>query len=186
MAFYIIGANGRKTQELYELHELQELADEGTITSATLLESDSGHRGKAGEHPGLRFNTVKPRTPTPPVPPDPDDDDEVSAGSFFKWLFDFAFEDIRIHTAALWFCRIGYILLWIGAILVGLWVTYLTFRASEVFGPLILIAVPFQWFFVLLYMIMTRLYFEGFLIVFDWIVETTKAARIYIENSRRK
>jgi hypothetical protein len=101
-------------------------------------------------------------------------------------MFDWSFRDIRIHIVNLWTIRIIYVLCWIAAFLWGLWGTYGCFRASEFGGPLAILAIPLVWLAIAFMMFLTRLYLELCLIILDWIVESTKAARIYIENNKRE
>ena len=44
------------------------------------------------------------------------------------------------------------------------------------------IGLPLFWLGVLLYLVLIRLVLELYIILFDWIIETTKAARYYNEN----
>jgi len=59
--FYYTGANGQK-QGAISPSQLKELVARGIITPDTLLETDSGHKGKAGQIKGL-FPT--PQAPSP-------------------------------------------------------------------------------------------------------------------------
>jgi hypothetical protein len=111
---------------------------------------------------------------------------QQAAGSIFSWLFDFAFRDIRIHIVNLWATRIVYVICCFLAFLWGLWATYGCFQATEHIGPFVILAVPLVWLGIAFGMLLTRLYLEFFLVLIDWMVETTKAARFYIENNKRE
>ena len=106
-----------------------------------------------------------------------------SVWSIFSWLFDASFRDIRIHDVNRLFCGIAYRICWVIAILAGVFLTFwalLAIASFETFIPLFI--VPFVWIGVVIIMFFVRLYFECCIIVLDWIVETTKAARIYTKN----
>ena len=57
--FYFTDADGNRQGPLTP-EQIQALADRGTITPDTLLESEAGHTGKAGQIRGLKFDTTKP------------------------------------------------------------------------------------------------------------------------------
>ena len=57
--FFYIDANGQK-QGLFTAQQLQALATQGIISPQTPLETDTGHKGTAGQIPGLQFNTTAP------------------------------------------------------------------------------------------------------------------------------
>ena len=57
--YFFADANGQKQGPVTE-QELQELADQGIINPNTRLVTDTGHQGRAGQIPGLRFNTAAP------------------------------------------------------------------------------------------------------------------------------
>ena len=56
--FFLTDANGQKHSLTQQ--QLQTLAAQGKITPNTPLETDTGHKGLAGQIPGLTFNTVAP------------------------------------------------------------------------------------------------------------------------------
>ena len=58
--FFIINPNGRKQGPITE-ERLQELAAQGIIEPNTPLETDNGHKGTAGQIPGLTFNNTQKR-----------------------------------------------------------------------------------------------------------------------------
>ena len=57
--YFYADANGQKQGPVTE-HELQELADQEIINPNTRLITDSGHKGLAGQIPGLKFNHSTP------------------------------------------------------------------------------------------------------------------------------
>ena len=56
--FFLTDANGQKHQ--INEQQLQALAAQGKITPNTPLETDTGHKGLAGQIPGLQFNAAAP------------------------------------------------------------------------------------------------------------------------------
>jgi len=61
--YFYTDANGNKQGPL-TAEQLQTMAKRGTITPDTLLETDTGHKGTAGQIPGLNFNTAEPSPST--------------------------------------------------------------------------------------------------------------------------
>jgi hypothetical protein len=57
--YFLINPNGNKQGPVNE-ERLQELAASGFITPNTPLETDTGHKGTAGQIPGLKFNNAVP------------------------------------------------------------------------------------------------------------------------------
>jgi len=99
------------------------------------------------------------------------------------WLLDFAFRDIRIHVVNLWVCRIWYVLCCILLTMYGLVGTFYCFYiAIDIGNPLPILAVPLVWLAVLIVLILDRLIIEFCITLIDWMVLTTKAARLYIEE----
>jgi hypothetical protein len=68
----------------------------------------------------------------------------------------------------------------------GLWVTLIIFAegSRNDADAVIFIGIPLLWLGIFFAIIGIRLACEWEIIVFDWIVETTKAARIYSENKK--
>ena len=56
--FFLTDKNG--TKHSFTEQQLRTLAAKGKITPTTPLETDSGHKGLAGQIPGLQFNTAAP------------------------------------------------------------------------------------------------------------------------------
>ena len=102
-------------------------------------------------------------------------------GSFISWLCDFSFQDIRAHRANLWICRGSYIWSWVILILLGI-----SASIALVFTLFGIFAIPLVWVFVAYFIYCSRLRCERKIIELDWKVETTKAARIYIENNNTR
>ena len=130
MANYFYFDQNNQKQGPVSTQQLQELAAQGVIGPHTPMETDTGHRGVAGQIPGLRFNTVEPplfeqttQTAWAHV--------QRTARSLLLWLFDFAFRDIRVHIVNLWMIRISYGICWIVAILWGLAGTFELFQEAQ-------------------------------------------------------
>ena len=73
--YFYADANGQKQDPVTE-QELQELADQGIINPNTRLVTDTGHKGLAGQIPGLSFHSAVSApfgqtAQTLPVPPPP-------------------------------------------------------------------------------------------------------------------
>ena len=103
-----------------------------------------------------------------------------------SWLTDFAFRDLRLPVINLWACRIIYAICCIvAALILPIWIVLAIVSLAEVPAAL-LIVVPFAVICVAIFVFAARLACEWYIIVFDWIVETTKAARIYIEDSKKE
>ena len=191
--YYYFNASGQK-YGLVSDQQLQALAAQGVITPSTPLETEGGHKGLAGQIPGLKFNTAPPpsfvqQEHTTPYSQGASsysqtNESESVVGSIFSWLFDFAFRDLRLPIINLWACRIVYVICFIAAIITGLILTLqcLLIGLNESI-ELIFIGIPFTLLGTVLSILTARLLCEWYIIVFDWIVETTKAARIYRENN---
>ena len=181
--YFYTDENGQK----YSLTEqrLQTLVDRGVITPTTPLTTDTGHQGLAGQIPGLKFNNVAPPKAeqttyySPPRRSAAYEQTNEATGATW-WLFDFAFRDLRLPVINLWACRIIYVICFIGAILWGIGVSIFLFGNAIVeSGAAVLVLIPLVWLGVALFIFAARLFCEWYIIVFDWIVETTKAARKY-------
>ena len=66
--YFLINPNGKKQGPISE-ERLQELAVSGFIDPNTPLETDAGHKGIAGQIPGLKFHSAKPSPSTITPPP---------------------------------------------------------------------------------------------------------------------
>ena len=190
MTSYFYNDTNGETQGPYNEQELQQLADRGVITPTTPLATDGGHSGLAGQIPGLRFRTAVPPSPFPPKrTEDKTFQHEASTGSIFLWPFDFAFRDLRLPIILLWVCRIFYAIVFGLTILGGAWYSFVILVGTAQFGrssaeaPIVaFVLVLVTWIAVALYIIFVRLSYEFFIIVFNWIDETTKAARKYTDE----
>ena len=182
--YFYTDASGQKQGPINEV-QLQAMATRGVITPDTPLETDTGHIGTAGQIPGLKFNTVIGGTKT----------DQMSIMSIKSWLFDFAFNDIRLHIINRLICKIIYAISWVSWIVPGLIAISNTLiglsDGSWSLGDAVAVMVivtPISYIFatpfILMFIIMARLVCEWYIIMFDWIVETTKAARIYIKEKQ--
>jgi len=197
--YFYIDANGQK-HGLVNDQQLQTLAAQGVITPNTPLETEGGHKGVAGQIPGLRFNTAA-STPFAQMPQAAPHTLAAQAGILARkagvggilvWLLDFAFRDLRLPVINLWACRIIYVICCIAAILWGIAMTFMLLALAADSsghadtGPVMLFVIPLAWLGVILSIFAARLFCEWYIIIFDWIIETTKAARIYSENNKKK
>jgi hypothetical protein len=195
MPNYFYSENGQKYGPLTE-QRLQVLVNRGTIKRSTPLESDTGQKGLAGQIPGLVF-------------PELDDEmeetyshsqsGESQGTAIISWLFDFAFRDTRLPVVNLWVCRIAYIFVWIMAVLTVfseftmMWASSQGGNAEILIQNKYFLMSGFEGFVLLLIelskcclsIVVVRLVCEWQIILLDWITETKKAARLYIENSKR-
>jgi hypothetical protein len=193
MSYFYTDANGHR-QGPVDKQQFNALAAQGIITPTTPMETEGGHTGVAGQIPGLNFNrtSVPPFAQTVSAPPPggmyPPAGMSVATKSILLWPLDFAFRDIRIHLFILWICRIGYAISMLIAACYLLFGTLglLAGAVGEYGSPLLILLVPLLWIAIVLGLIVTRLYFELFIVVFDWMVETTKAARLYSENNKKE
>ena len=187
--YFFTDANGNR-QGPYDEQQLQALVVQGMITPNTPMETESGHKGVAGQIPGLTFPTVS----APPFAQAPSySHTGESKRSILFWPLDFSFQDIRIHIINLWACRIVYVICWLIAAFYLIVGTVSTFRIvdymmheSGTLGILGFLLVPLLWIGIALGIVLTRLYLEFCLILLDWMVETTKAARLYLENNKKE
>jgi hypothetical protein len=192
--YYYIDTNGQK-QGLVSDEQLKELAAQGIINANTLLETESGHKGTAGQISGLKFSTAPPpfvqaaqATPQTKEKSHTKQSAVSIALSAKSWLLDFAFQDLRLPIFNLWACRILYVICCVAAILGGMATTAMLVETIDGFIAWVIvffIILPLIWISVALSIIAARLFCEWYIIVFDWIIETTKAARLYVEQSEQ-
>ena len=199
--YFYTDASGQRRGPVDD-QQLKTLAGSGVITPKTPLETESGYKGTAGQIPGLKFSSSGVNVNSVPLPFDQTAQAirvhaQQATGSIRSWLFDFSFQDIRINIAMLWYCRIVYVLSWIVTIIGGLWWTFLLFSGTAFAinhsgnnAPyallVIIIGVPLIWLVCAISMFFTRLCLEFFIVLVDWMVETTKASKLYIENNKRE
>jgi len=174
--YFFIDASGQKQGPIND-QQLQTLAANGVITSNTSLETDGGHRGTAGQIPGLKFGNAGYGNQLPNQAHSPQT-------SILSWLLDFAFRDLRLPLINLWACRITYAISCIAAVLFAIGMT-LAGLASLGPHPGLLILVPLFGLGAALFIFLSRLLCEWYIIMFDWIIVTTKAARLYVEEKSR-
>ena len=110
--YFYIDTNGQRSDPLNE-QQLQAMVEHGVITQTTPLETDTGHRGVAGQIPGLKFNTA-----VPPRRSVTYSQTEESAGT--AWLFDFSFQNIRLQKNGRRVCSFIYICCFITLAINGL------------------------------------------------------------------
>ena len=168
--FYYTDAGGTRRGPLNE-HQLQSLATKGIIKPKTILETEDGRTGAAGQVKGLKFETVVSleRRMT--------NDSKGSA----PWLVDFAFTQIRLPDFIFSACAVTYALYFLAAILCGLWMTFTSINNIDDIGIHVTWLIPLQWIGVLLSIIIVRLLCEWTIMLVDWVVQTTEAARNYRE-----
>ena len=123
--YFYTDENGQR----YSLTEqrLQTLIDRGIITQITPLETDTGHQGLAGQIPGLNFPAVAP----PPVTQSEQKTyyspsrqsatySQTNESPGTAWLFDFAFQNIRLPENGRRVCSFFYICCVITLVINGL------------------------------------------------------------------
>ena len=108
------------------------------------------------------------------------------------WLLDFAFRDLRLPVINLWLSRIVYAICCFVAVIAlataTLVMPFLSLRFIFVYREFgeafigLFIGLPLFWLGTLLVIALIRISLELYVILFDWIIETTKAARKYNEN----
>lgn len=209
--FFLTDKNG--TKHSFNEQQLQALAAQGKIQPTTPLETDTGHKGLAGQIPGL---FVAPQqSPKPLVDIDENAftamalqkevdppslaqtpigahsqeilshwETEESAGTaVLLFLCDFSFQNMqRFRIANVWYSRIVYaicLILTVATIPIGI------VGIQYASGIEDLIWVFLVWGCAFLSLTMTRLIFGLEVIALDWIIETTKAARLYVENNKK-
>ncbi|MGL4593834.1 MAG: hypothetical protein ACRC2T_02595 [Thermoguttaceae bacterium] len=142
------------------------------------LASENGHSKKAVQIPKSPFEVGKRSY-----------GEMVGIGSFFSWLTDFAFNDIRLPAINLFITRVLYVidfvLIHVCAILGPLFLVFALLCNSSVYeAPSALFCTIFStlllWIVCAIALVFARLLLEWFLMLVDLVVETTKAARIYI------
>lgn len=179
--YFHFDTNGQKLGPVND-QQLKALASRGIITAETVLETEAGHKGKARQIPGLSF----PETHMPQrnfVSESPADHAKRLTKPAAAWLLDFSLQNRKLPVINLWCCRIVYMIYWV---VILLWAVFATFGllmfATQGGNIMPLLFIPFVWIGALLAIILARLICEWQLILFDWIIETTEAARIYVDR----
>ena len=194
--YFFTDSDGNKWGPLTE-ERLQTLIDRGTIVPTTSLTTDTGHTGLAGQIPGLNFDNVAP----PPIVQAPQTSEQTTtyyspprrsaahshepAGT--PWLFDFAFQDIRLPKNGRRVCSFIYICCVITLAINGLLGFFLfnpmyspeTMTAAIIF----LVCYLFSSF---IFLVLVRVVCELLIVLLEWIAENKKASRLYIENNKEK
>ena len=190
--YFYIDTNGQK-QGLVNDEQLKELAAQGVINANTLLETESGRKGTAGQIPGLKFDTTPPPSAQTAQASQNRTRTQQNAVSFMmsikSWLLDFAFRDLRLPIINLWACRILYVICCVAAILGGFAVLDTVYATTSGFGDWLaanLVILPLTVIGVVFSIIAARLFCEWYILVFDWMIETTKAARLYNEKNKEE
>jgi len=116
----------------------------------------------------------------------------VAETSTFTWLTDWEFQDIRVHKSYRQSYRSSFRTAIIACVLVSLIVLVIGFVASSsmksdtlslvVVWMFILFIIAILWCAMLQYLCSLRLRYELLIIKLDCMIETTKAARLYVEN----
>ncbi|GHT18557.1 hypothetical protein FACS1894189_6610 [Planctomycetales bacterium] len=198
--FFYYDRNGTKRGPIAP-QELQDLVVQGIVTPETSLETESGHKGLAGQIPGLNFPSSAPSSQAAQAAMKTAQSAMNATVSIVRqaserkgilaWLFDFAFRNIKLPVINLWFCRIVYAIYFVAAILglIGgtLAILYFTFEAvryggaSYSFGILF---IPLFWIVIAIAIIAVRLCLEWEVMVVDWIILTTQAARRFLDDEK--
>jgi len=115
-----------------------------------------------------------------------------------SWLLDFRFRNIQVHRLNRLFWSIVYVFSCIVTIIFGIWVTFALLAFPSVLAQfginvgntsrvlMILIGIPLNLIITFLSIIGNRLVSELCVIWLDWMVYTTKAARIFIDNNEEE
>jgi xanthosine utilization system XapX-like protein len=169
--FFYYDAGGNKRGPL-NMQQLQTLATKGIISPKTILETDDGHKGAAGQIPELKFDTAEPLEKR--IEQQRDD------LSIVFWLVDFGFDDIRIVDAVIVMCRVLYFLSFVGGILYGLIMSI--FMASNAPFDVAFLYISLLWLGIAVSILVTRLSCEWCMLVTEWIDSTAEAAKKYLKR----
>ena len=187
--FFYADANGQKTPVTEQ--QLQALINRGIITPETPLETDTGHTGLAGQIPGLNFNTA---APLPFAQTTPQKTNTQSTPSYSQtnestetpWLFDFAFQDIRLPKNGRRVCSFIYICCVVTLVINGLLGVCMfnpTYSAEAMTAAIIFLV--FYLLSSFIFLVLIRIACELLIVLLDWIAENKKASRLYIENHKK-
>lgn len=99
--YYYTDENGYKFGPITE-ERLQTLAERGTVTPMTPLETETGHKGLAGQIPSLKFNTVVPPVIEPTLNPSENADTAILFWFLFGASCFLAFAGIWIWIILTW------------------------------------------------------------------------------------
>ena len=149
--YFYTDANGQRRGPVND-QQLQSLVTQGIITAHTSLETDGGHKGTAGQIPGLKFNS----TMTHPTGVKKD------IGSFVQKVVD-SFESPSVTTQPL--SRFTFIFL---AVFVGIFGVH-DFYARRFGSGVVHLACLGPWIFLLLFLAVTALLAGlGIRVEVDW------------------
>jgi len=198
--FYFDQAN--RKQGPYNEQQLQALATQGIIVPTTPMETGTGHKGMAGQIPGLKFDYATYGGQTSSGTTYSQETVVISqvaktvrqptGASVFSWLSDFSFQDIRLEPVILWVHRVFYAICLIAAILCfvaqcGITITTAFNHVSDSNGRslLMLFLLPVYCGVLFLGVCFLRFCCELSTVILIWLIEITKltkAARICVEN----
>ena len=181
--YFYLDVNGQKQGPVND-QQLQALATRGIITPDTPLATDTGHEGKAGQIPGLKFNAVA----TSPFAQTSQTTRQIGR-AYSKAddivLFDFTFRDVRLPKAIRRVCFAMNLCAWIFGVLLGLWCTGTllgdTASPGHAFNIFFIVVIPI-WFVILLFIFLVRIFCEWQIVMMDWIIATKN----YVENTREQ
>lgn len=200
--YFYIDASGTRQGPITDT-QLKTLATQGVIRPETPLETESGYKGVAGQISGLNFNNMANAAPKQQGTGTHDTfarkadvlAKKAKVGGILSWLLDFGLHDIRLPIINLWACRIIYAICWVVAVLALIFGVFITFIAFSVAisgrggGESVVLGIIYMFFTLIgvpIFIISVRLFCEWYIIIFDWVVETTKAARIYNESNQSR
>jgi hypothetical protein len=191
--YFYTDTNGRKCGPIDD-QQLKVWIAQRIITPQTPLETESGHKGLAGQIPGLVFPRSGPSFQTAQSAMNATASMVRQAAErkgIFSWLLDFSFRNIKLPVINLWFCRIVYAIYCIAAILglIGgtLAMIFFTLQAishSPFLFFLGILYVLLLWIVIAIAVIGVRLFLEWEIMTVDWICLTTKAARRFLDDDK--
>ena len=205
--YFFIDSSGQKQGPINE-QQLQTLTAKGVITPETVLETDTGHRGKAHQIPGLIFTNPTNQTATgaAPMPSGPityvtqfrfrSDTDNTP---ITQLLFDLSFRELKPESLYLWIVKIAYVTGVVVAILGTLiycgFTVITAFRFASISNGVSLLSlflIPIVCIGCFFALCLLRLTLEWAIITLHygiiWMVELVKllkAARIYLEEKSK-
>ncbi|GHT13656.1 hypothetical protein FACS1894170_09880 [Planctomycetales bacterium] len=199
--YFYTDKNGTKRGPISD-QQLRVFISQKIITPETPLETESGHKGLAGQIPGLNFPSSSPSSQTAQAAMKTAQSAMNATVSIVRqaserkgmlaWLLDFAFRNIKFPVINLWFCRIVYAIYFVAAILglIGgtLAILYFTFEAVVRYGGASysfgILFIPLFWIVIAIAIIAVRLCLEWEVMVVDWIILTTQAARRFLDDEK--
>lgn len=204
--FYYYDQLGRRQGPINSA-QIKALVDHGVITPDTMMETETGHRGKASQLPNLFPSAPAGEPGAAPsdsgmsnaaagAPPRTGADSGYSSpvqrmadhwtGGLEGWLGDFRFTDLRLPAVNLilsrWiyiFCYIVFHLILIAIAIALCVVPIFLMNQGESAGVLLIpvFGIPLLVLYRYLGLIGLRLSFEVYILIWDWIISTTRAAQ---------